>query len=93
MLNLGLDVVTTAAILFIVSAGLLIVFGVLTVITVVIGTIRYLVTRWALDGPTLRIETGLLKRDARQVPVARIQAVDVIKPFLARLVGLAELPE
>ena len=73
------------------SGTLLIVFGVLTVFTVVIGTVRYLVTRWTLDGTTLRIETGLFKRDARQFPVARIQAVDVIKPFLARLVGLAEL--
>jgi branched-subunit amino acid ABC-type transport system permease component len=32
MLNLGLDVVTTAAILFIVSAGLLMVFGVMKII-------------------------------------------------------------
>jgi len=39
----------------------------------------------------LRIETGLLRRDARQLPLARIQAVDVVRPFLARLVGLAEL--
>ena len=44
-----------------------------------------------LDGPTLRIETGLFKRDARQFPLARIQAVDVVKPFVARIVGLAEL--
>lgn len=32
MLNLGLDVVATAAILFIVSAGLLMVFGVMNII-------------------------------------------------------------
>src|SRR5262249_42474140 len=40
---------------------------------------------------TLRIETGLLRRDSRQLPVTRIQAVDVARPFLARILGLASL--
>ena len=57
----------------------------------VASVVRWLVTRWALDGVTLRIETGLIRRDARQLPLVRIQAVDVARPFLARLVGLAEL--
>lgn len=56
-----------------------------------VGVVHWLVTKWALDGVTLRIESGLLRRDARQLPVARIQAVDVVRPFLARLFGLAEL--
>ena len=55
------------------------------------GVIRWLVTRWRLDGTTLRIETGLLRRDSKQLPVTRIQAVDVVRPFLARMLGLAEL--
>jgi putative membrane protein len=55
------------------------------------GVVRWLVTRWRLDGGTLRIETGLLRRDSRQLPVTRIQAVDVVRPFLARVLGLAEL--
>jgi putative membrane protein len=55
------------------------------------GLVKWLVTRWALDGATLRIETGLLRRDARQFPLSRIQAVDVVRPFLARMFGLAEL--
>ncbi|MGA2522035.1 MAG: PH domain-containing protein, partial [Acidimicrobiales bacterium] len=38
-----------------------------------------------------RIESGLIRRDSRQLPVARIQAVDVFRPFLARILGLAEL--
>jgi len=53
--------------------------------------VRWLVTRWRLDGSTLRIETGLLRRDSQQLPVARIQAIDVVRPFLARVFGLAEL--
>jgi putative membrane protein len=61
------------------------------VVVVLAGVIRWLVTRWTLDGATLRIESGLLRRDSRQLPLARIQAVDVVRPFVARLFGLAEL--
>jgi putative membrane protein len=55
------------------------------------AVINWLVTRWKLEPGTLRIETGLLRRDSRQLPVARIQAVDLARPFLARALGLAEL--
>jgi putative membrane protein len=55
------------------------------------AVVNWLVTRWKVDGGTLRIETGLLRRDSRQLPIARIQAVDVVRPFLARMLGLAEL--
>jgi len=64
---------------------------VLVVVVAAAGVIRWLVTRWTLDGVTLRIESGLLRRDSRQLPLARIQAVDVVRPFLARLFGLSEL--
>jgi putative membrane protein len=60
-------------------------------VIVVTGFVRWFVTRWKLDGATLRIETGLLRRDSRQLPMTRIQAVDVVRPFLARLLGLAAL--
>ncbi len=53
--------------------------------------VNWLVTRWRVDSATLCIETGLLRRDSRQLPVARIQAVDVVRPFLARALGLAEV--
>ena len=61
------------------------------VLLVVAAVVRWRVTRWRLDGTALRIETGLLRRDSKQLPVTRIQAVDVVRPFLARLLGLAEL--
>jgi putative membrane protein len=57
----------------------------------VAATVKWIVTRWKIDGATLRIETGLVRRDSRQLPVARIQAVDLVRPFLARVLGLAEL--
>ena len=64
---------------------------VVVVIVVAAGVVRWLVTKWTLDGATLRIETGLFRRDSRQLPLARIQAVDVVRPFLARVFGLSEL--
>jgi len=36
------------------------------------AVVNWLVTRWKVDGVTLRIETGLLRRDSRQLPAARI---------------------
>jgi putative membrane protein len=67
--------------------------GELTVVALlaIAAVVRWRVTRWRLDGSTLRIETGLLRRDSKQLPVTRIQAVDVVRPFLARVLGLAEL--
>jgi len=55
------------------------------------AVVRWLVTRWRLEDGTLRIETGLIRRDSRQLPVTRIQSVDTVRPFLARALGLAEL--
>ena len=55
------------------------------------AVVNWLVTRWTVDGATLRIESGLLRRDSRQLPIARIQAVDLVRPFFARMLGLAEL--
>jgi putative membrane protein len=60
-------------------------------ILVAAAVVNWLVTRWKVDGATLRIETGLLRRESRQLPVARIQAVDLVRPFFARMLGLAEI--
>ncbi|HWE68345.1 MAG TPA: PH domain-containing protein [Acidimicrobiales bacterium] len=63
----------------------------IAVLTVILGVVHWLVTRWKLDGDVLRIETGLIRRDSRQLPLARIQAVDIVRPLLGRLLGLSEL--
>jgi putative membrane protein len=65
--------------------------GLAAALVAVGAVVSWLVTRWKLEPATLCIETGLLRRDSRQLPVARIQAVDVVRPFLARALGLAEL--
>jgi putative membrane protein len=58
---------------------------------VLFGLVKWLVTRWKIDGDTLRIESGLIRRDSKRLPLARIQAVDVVRPLLARLLGVSEL--
>ncbi|HEY5274879.1 MAG TPA: PH domain-containing protein [Acidimicrobiales bacterium] len=60
-------------------------------LSLVLGVVSWLVTRWRLDAATLVIESGLLRRSSRRLPLARLQAVDVVEPLLARVFGLAEL--
>ena len=64
---------------------------VFTLLSAVYGYIHWMVTRWRFEGDTLRIETGLIRKDSRRLPLARIQAVDIVRPFLARLLGVSEL--
>ncbi len=60
-------------------------------LAVVGGLISWLVTRWRLAGGVLEIRAGLLRRTSERFPLARIQAVDVVRPGLARVLGLSEL--
>lgn len=39
----------------------------------------------------LHVQEGILARRHRTVPLERVQAIDVVRPLLARLLGLAEL--
>jgi putative membrane protein len=57
----------------------------------VVGFVSWLVTRWRIDGDDLRIETGLLRRQSLRFPLAQVQAVDVVRPGLARMFRVAEL--
>ena len=58
---------------------------------VTLGVVSWLVTRWRIQEGALRIETGLIKRSSLRFPLVQIQAIDVVRPFLARAFGLAEL--
>jgi putative membrane protein len=60
-------------------------------VLLVVGFVSWLVTRWRIDGDDLRIETGLLRRQSLRFPLAQVQAVDVVRPGLARLFRVAEL--
>src|SRR5207245_2742016 len=55
------------------------------------GVVTWLVTRWRVEGGTLRVESGLLRRQSQRLPLSRVQAIDIIRPGLARALGLAEV--
>src|ERR1700694_594810 len=55
------------------------------------GVISWLVTRWRIADGALQIETGFIRRQSLRIPLARIQAVDVIAPLAGRFLGLAEV--
>src|SRR5262249_32954967 len=56
-----------------------------------LGFISWLVTRWRIDGDDLRIETGVIRRQALRFPLAQVQAIDVVRPGLAGVSRVAEL--
>jgi putative membrane protein len=56
-----------------------------------LGFVSWLVTRWRVEGGDLRIETGLVRRQSLRFPLAQVQAIDVVRPGLARLFRVAEL--
>lgn len=60
-------------------------------IALVGGFVSWLVTRWQLTDDVLRVESGLIRRSSQRLPLAQIQAVDIVQSGLARALGLAEL--
>jgi putative membrane protein len=63
----------------------------IVVLVALIGLVSWLVTRWRIHGSELQIDTGLLRRQSVRVPLTRLQGVDVVRPLLARMVGVAEV--
>ena len=61
------------------------------VLAAIAGVVSWLVTRWRIHNGELQIETGLVRRQSLRVPLTRLQAVDVVRPLLARMLGLAEV--
>jgi len=56
-----------------------------------LGFVSWVVTRWRVDGDDLQIETGLLRRQSLRFPLSQVQAIDIVRPGLARMFGVAEL--
>ncbi|MFB9377499.1 PH domain-containing protein [Kineococcus gynurae] len=48
-------------------------------------------TRYRIDDEAVRLEQGVFWRQARSAQLDRLQAVDVVRPLLGRIFGLAEL--
>ena len=49
------------------------------------------ITRWRVEQGVLRVERGLIRRRSERFPLSQIQAIDVVRPEMARIFGLAEL--
>jgi len=74
--------------------GWLIAIGVLALVAVVgfgYSAAAWRMTRFAVTDDAVHLRTGILFRQQRQARLDRLQAVDVVQPLLARLVGLSEL--
>ncbi|MFP5313609.1 MAG: PH domain-containing protein, partial [Actinomycetes bacterium] len=48
-------------------------------------------TKYQVSGGYVRVNSGLLFRQHRQARLDRVQAIDIVQPLLARILGLAEL--
>ena len=64
--------------------GLLVVGG-------IYGGTSWLRTKYWIESDELRVDTGVINRQSRRIRIDRLQGVDIVQPFVARLFGLAEL--
>ena len=64
----------------------------IVVLAFVLAFVSWLVTRWRVEAGVLRVDSGLIRRTSERFPLSQIQAIDVVRPGLARVFGLAELP-
>lgn len=55
------------------------------------AAIAWRMTRYAIDDEAVYLHSGVLFRQQRKARLDRLQAVDVVQPVLARILGLAEL--
>ncbi|MFC7020781.1 MULTISPECIES: PH domain-containing protein [Haloarcula] len=52
------------------------------------GLLRYLRFRYEVDDDTLRVESGVVARQSREIPLGRVQNVDTRQGVFNRLLGL-----
>lgn len=76
--------VSDLALLLPLAAGVVVLAGGL-------GFLSWYFTRFVIDADELRLETGAVFKSSKRVPFERLQSVDIIQPFAARIFGLAEL--
>lgn len=56
-----------------------------------VSVLSWYMTGYHVVGRELRVYEGVLWRRTRAIPLERLQAVEVVRPLLAQLTGLAEL--
>lgn len=67
------------------------VLGLVVLIGFAYAALAWRMTRYAVDAEAIYLRTGVLFRQHRTARLDRIQAIDVVQPLLARIIGLAEL--
>ena len=67
--------------------------GLLAVLPVglAVGVVAWRTTRYRLTATELQVDSGVLRKRSRRVPLARLQSVDIVRSLAARTFGLAEL--
>ena len=60
-------------------------------LAVLAGWLAWRRMRYRVTATELQVESGVFTTRSRRVPLARLQSVDVVRPLLARFLGLAEL--
>ncbi len=76
------------------SRAWLVVAGAIAVVSLVAfgySAIAWRMTRYAITDEAVHLRSGVLFRQQRQARLDRLQAVDVVQPLLARILGLSEL--
>ncbi|HEU0078971.1 MAG TPA: PH domain-containing protein [Longimicrobiaceae bacterium] len=68
-----------------------IVVAVLAVPALLGAAAKYALYRWRLDGDELLLRSGVLNRQNRVIPLARVQNVEVRQSLAQRVAGVAEL--
>lgn len=66
-------------------------FGLLLFAGGVYGAMSWLRTTFWIEADELRVDTGVLSRQSRRIRIDRLQGIDIVQPFVARILGLAEL--
>ena len=64
---------------------------ILSIPSLLVAVAQWLVFRFRLEGEELILDSGVLARRRRVIPIARIQNIDMEQTPLERLVGVAEL--
>ena len=62
-----------------------------TALAVLVGYVAWRRTGYRLTDTELQVDSGVLTRRSRRVPLARLQAVEVVRPVIGRVLGMAQL--
>lgn len=61
------------------------------VVGAIAGFWSWVSLRFWVDGDDLVVERGVIRRQTRRIGLSRMQAVDVVRPLVTRVFGLAEI--